>query len=276
MGIDAKELAARIGWSPAKMSRIELGKSGCSEIDAAIYLGFLRIPREDISRIIALCTGDEDGSWLRHHGQRLPDELRTLVLHETIASSIFALELNRIDGLLQTEDYTRAMMRESGLIPDSGIEPRVQARKERQTLLRRISPPDITFYIHEHALRLPVGGNQVMHEQMLELVFRSQRPCCTIRVIPAAAGAHAGLGGPFRMMRFEEHHPVICLETQNRSLFLESVTDIATYQLILGGLADVALNAEESRSMLVALASEYDRPGADNDADNVAQEQLQR
>lgn len=270
-GLKATELAHAIGWSESKISRVESGKTCCSEVEAAIYLAYCRVTPRELDRIIALCGGeDEYGSFLRHHGERLPDQLRTLVLHETTAAAVFQLELNRVPGLLQTEDYARAMMRESGLIPEPGIETRVQARMDRQILMQRKNPPEFTFYIHEHALRLPVGGTAVMHEQMLHLLFMTSQPFCQVRVIPASIGAHAGLGGPFRLMQFADHQPVVCLETQNRSLFLESSRDIATYWLILGGLAAVALHAEQSRSMLASLASEYDRPGAGSHGDGVA------
>lgn len=270
-GLKAIELAHAIGWSETKISRVESGKTSCSEVEAAIYLAYCRVTPGELDRIIALCGGeDEHGSFLRHHGERLPDQLRTLALHETTASGIFALELNRVDGLLQTEDYARAMMRESGLIHERGIETRVRARMDRQILMRRKTPPNFTFYMHEQALRLPVGGPAVMHDQMLHLLFMTSQPFCQVRIIPVSAGGHAGLGGPFRLMQFTEHQPVVCVETQNRSLFMETPTDIATYWLILGRLAEVALHAEESRSMLAGLASEYDRPGAGSHGDGVA------
>lgn len=270
-GLKATELAHAIGWSETKISRVESGKTSCSEVEAAIYLAYCRVTPGELDRIIVLCGGeDEHGSFLRHHGERLPDQLRTLVLHETTASAVFELELNRLPGLLQTEDYARAMMRESGLIPAPGIETRVRARMDRQILLRRKSPPNFTFYVHEHALRLPIGGQAVMHDQMLHLLFMTSQPFCQVRVIPASIGGHAGLSGPFRLMQFTEHQPVVCVETQNRSLFMETPTDIATYWLILGRLAEVALHAEESRSVLASLASEYDRPGAGSHGDGVA------
>ncbi|MGQ0841147.1 helix-turn-helix domain-containing protein [Actinokineospora sp.] len=252
------DLAHQLGWSSAKLCRIESGKLGCSEVDAAILLSYLRVTGPYLHHVLSLCGATPDGSWLQQHGG-LPDQLRTLVLHETKATGILALELNQVDGLLQTEEYARALIRGTGLVPEAGVEVRVRARMDRQAILCRRNPPDCTFYIHEQALRLPVGTNQVMHEQMLRLVLLSARSYCAVRVIPTAVGPHAGLGGPFRVMQYPDEHPVISLETHNRSLFLESQVDIATYWLILGRLAEVALNREESRSLLAQLASDYDR-----------------
>jgi hypothetical protein len=252
------------------MSRVESGKVPCSEVDAAIYLAFCRITPKELDRIVSLCSGDEGGTWVRHHGERLPDQLRTLALHETTAQGIYELELNRVPGLLQTEDYARSMMREAGMIPEPGIEPRVKARMERQVLLQRQQPPECTFYIHEQALQLPVGGAAVMHDQMLHLMFLASRPLCGVQIIPTSAGPHAGLAGPFRLMQYTEHQPVICVETENRSIFMESQTDIATYWLILGNLAQAALSVKESRSVLASYASRYDRTEAGSHGDGVA------
>lgn len=264
-GMSATLLADRLGWSASKLSRIESGKTSCDEVEAAMLLGYCRAEPKEISRILALCTEHDDGSWLQSHGSRLPDQLRTLVLHETTASAMHVLEISRVDGLLQTEDYAREMMRGAGLVPEPGIEPRVRARMARQSLLRRISPPDIVFYMHEAALRLQVGGPQVMHEQLLHLLLLSSQSRCAIRVIPEGIGPHAGLSGPFRLMQYKDHPSVIYIETQNRSLILESHADIATYWLILGKLAEAALSAEESRSVLADYASRYDRAEASHD-----------
>ncbi|WP_436501101.1 helix-turn-helix domain-containing protein [Actinokineospora sp. HUAS TT18] len=269
-GLTGRELGHLIGWNESKVSRVESGKVSCSDVDAAIYLAFCRVTPKELDRIVGLCSGDEDGTWVRPHGEKLPDQLRTLVLHETTASAIYSLELNRIPGLLQTEDYAREIIGGPGLLPEPGIEPRVKARMERQIILRRATPPDLTFYIHEQALRLPVGGAQVMHEQMLHLLFVSSRPFCSIQIIPTAAGAHAGLAGPFRLMQYTDHQPLICVETENRSVFMESQADIATYWLVLGNLAQVALSVKESRSVLASLASEYDRTEASSHGDGVA------
>ncbi|MBC6449392.1 helix-turn-helix domain-containing protein [Actinokineospora xionganensis] len=223
-GLKAAELAHAIGWSETKISRVESGKTSCSEVEAAIYLAYCRVTPRELDRIIALCGGeDEHGSFLRHHGERLPDQLRTLVLHETTADLVEQLELNRVPGLLQTEDYAREIIGGPGLLPSPAIEPRVRARMDRQTVIHRWNPPGFTFYIHEDALRLPIGGTAVMHEQMLQLLFLGELRHCAIQIIPTAAGAHAGLDGPFRMMRYEDHSPVVCVETQNRSLFMEAL-----------------------------------------------------
>ena len=253
------DLARQLGWSASKVSRMESGERGQSEVDVAVYLAFCGVLREDLDVLLAMARETDDGTWLQPHGERLPDELRTLVFQETTATIIHSLELNRVPGLFQTEAYARALLR-AGLVAEDGIEARVRARMDRQGLLRRLDPPTLDFFIHEQGLRLPVGSRAVVHEQMLQLVFLTSRPQTRIRVVPIAAGPHPGLAGPFMLMRYAQHAPLVYVENQTTSLFLETWEHVETYRKILAGLAEMALDDGQSREFFATLASEYDQP----------------
>jgi transcriptional regulator with XRE-family HTH domain len=264
-GWQVGEVAHKAGWSLAKVSRLENGTRGQSEVDVAIYLTLLGVHREELNELLDLAREPDDGYQVRQHGERLPDELRTLVFHETNADSIHSYEPLIIPGLLQTERYARAAFRWAGLVPVDGIESRVRARMDRQGVLRRRDPPVVCFFIHENALRSSVGGPRVMNEQLLQLVFLTSLPHCLIRVVPADAGPQGGLGGQFRVMRYAAHGPVVYLENQTTSLFLEGHADVDTYRRILARLAEIALDEGQSREFLAHLANEQDRPEEGHD-----------
>ncbi|SNR56320.1 Helix-turn-helix domain-containing protein [Haloechinothrix alba] len=259
IGLSGVEMARRLGWSHSKVSRMESGQRSASEVDTAIYLSSCGVARAELERLLELARQADDGYWVRPHGQALPDELRSLVIQESTATSITSFELSRINGLLQTEEYAREIVRNSAAVPTDGVQLRVEARMARQSLLRRYRPPRLLFYVHEQALRLPVGGARVMHEQLLQLVFVTSLPHCSIRVVPTATGAHPGLSGPFRLMQDAEHRPMVYVENETASLFLESPEDVSTYRRILARLAELALDEGQSRAWLAELASEYDR-----------------
>jgi hypothetical protein len=128
----------------------------------------------------------------------------------------------------------------------------------RQNLLKRRNAPSCLFYIHEQALQLPVGGVEVMRHQIWHLLMASSSPRCAIRVIPIAAGAHAGMAGPFRLMEFYQEKPVVYVENETSSLFLEDQQHIDSYRQVLRQLHTVALDEGESREWLAGLASGYD------------------
>lgn len=255
-----QEVARELGWSASKVSRLESGNRGQSEVDVAIYLTFCGVLRDELDELLAPTREADAGYRLQQHGEQLPDELHSLVFYETTATMIDNFELNRLPGLTQTEDYARALLRQSVSFPADGLEPRVQARMDRQSLIKRLNPPQFSFIVHEQALRLQVGDIRVMHEQMLQLLFLGNRPQCEIRVVPTNIGGHAGLGGPFMLMRYTDAKPVVYVENETTSLFLEDRAHIDVHQAILARLAEVALDEGQSRELIASLANEYDRP----------------
>ncbi|WP_166658996.1 helix-turn-helix domain-containing protein [Labedaea rhizosphaerae] len=252
------QLANRLGWSASKVSRAETGLQPPSEVDTAIFLSYCHAERDEIKYLMGVARELSDAYHLRPHGSGLPDELRTLIIQETTADVITEFEVTRIPGLLQTDDYARALFM-AGVVPPKEIGARVQARVDRQSLLAR-PKPDITFFIHESALRTPVGSNRVMHEQCLKLLFDVHRHGSVIRVIPIEHGAHAGMSGAFRIMQVTGYNPVVYVETQTVSLFLEKVSEVTTYLRMVDKLALAALDEGQSRELIAQLASDYDRP----------------
>jgi len=170
-----------------------------------------------------------------------------------------------VPGLLQTTDYARALLRETGTIPPGKIEDRVAARLARQSVFGRERPARFTFFIHEFVLRLPVGGPAVMFEQLQHLLRKAIRPYLTLRVVPTALGGHAAVAGSFRLMEFAEFRPVIYLESQTASVFLEKPEEIAAYRHILGLLAGTALGEEQSAELIATLATELYADRKDHD-----------
>jgi transcriptional regulator with XRE-family HTH domain len=264
IGYTGGQLARKLGWSNSRISRLEGGTRGASAVDVATFLGFCQVAGPERDRLMALCREVYSNTWLRPHGGALPDELFTLILHETTASRIISYEPHVVPGLLQTEDYIRAVFRWSPYVSEDAVEPLMQVRLNRQDLLRRQPQPDLIFFIPEQVLRSVVGTNRIMNDQLLHMALVSARLRCTIRVVPAAAGPHGVLGGPFRVMEYADHRPVTYLETPTSSLFLEELQEIGIYRTALHRLASIALDGEQSREFLARLASEYDPPEEGN------------
>ena len=122
-----------------------------------------------------------------------------MIDHENKAVTISAFELTLIPGLLQTGGYAHAVISRIATVPAVEVDERVAARLARQCLLNRERPPQFTFYVHEFALRLQVGGATVMSAQLHHLLRMSVRPYLTLRVVPASFGAHAATAGAFKL-----------------------------------------------------------------------------
>jgi hypothetical protein len=188
-----------------------------------------------------------------------------LIDHENKAVTISAFELTLIPGLLQTGGYAHAVISRIATVPAVEVDERVAARLARQCLLNRERPPQFTFYVHEFALRLQVGGATVMSAQLHHLLRMSVRPYLTLRVVPASLGAHAAAAGAFKLMEFAEFKPVVYLESETCSLFLEKREEIAAYRCVLAALADAALGEGESRELIATVATELSAEREDHD-----------
>jgi hypothetical protein len=105
-----------------------------------------------------------------------PEQLRTLINHETRAAAINDFEAIRMPGLLQTEDYAPALIERVIAVEPGGVDSRVRARIGRQSLFSRDRPPLCTFYLHELVFHLPIGGREVMSNQMHHLLGWASGP----------------------------------------------------------------------------------------------------
>lgn len=224
------------------------------------------LPGAERERLLALCDEQHTPGWFQQHGSRLPLQLVTYIDHESKAVAISCFDSTLVPGLLQTGDYARALLKEAGRVPADEIDARVAARLARQSLFSRDLPAQFIFYLHEFVLRLPVGGPAVMVEQLQQLQRLSRRPYLTLRVVPASLGAHAATAGSFILMEFAEFKPVVYLESETSSLFLEKPVEIAAYQDILESLAQTALGEGESRKLIATLATELSADREDYDA----------
>jgi transcriptional regulator with XRE-family HTH domain len=264
-GLSARETAHKLGWSPSRVSRLLSGKRGGAELDVVSFLAVCEVKGPARERLLRLCHEMSTPGWLQQHGDRLPKQLRTLIDHEDKAVSIGDFQPVILPGLLQTGDYARALMIETGNAPTDEIEDRVAARLARQSLFSRRPPVRFTFFLHEFVFRLPIGTTTVMSDQLHHLLRISVRPHLTLRVVPAAVGGHAGIAGHFQLMEFAEFKPVVYLDSETSSLFLEEPPEIAAYCRVLNGLADKALDARQSRELIATLATELYPSGEDYD-----------
>ncbi len=255
-GYSAFEFAKIVGWSNSKVSRIETGLRGITEIDVVRYAAYCRATPDEMEDLVTRCREAEiPGYWLARR-------LSTLIFHENTAVSSLSYDPLVVPGLLQTEGYLRAL---------TSLEKRTQrdvdylmkVHIDRQEVLER---RQFGFFIHEQALRFPVGDHRLMNEQMLKLVLLAEHPWLTVRIVPLAAGVEGALGSEFMMFRFEDARPLLHLGHGKVGLFLEEYSVLEEYREHLAQISEVALDRGQSRELLAALASEFDIPGDANTA----------
>jgi transcriptional regulator with XRE-family HTH domain len=223
--LSGRRAAQLLGWSESRLSRLLSGQLSVKEVDVASLLAVCRVTGAERDRLLALSRTHDTSGWLQRFGSGLPEQLRTLINHEARAAEIIEFESQRVPGLLQTASYAQALLERSATVPPEEVRVRVTARIGRQELFGSYRHSRFTFFLHELLFRLPVGGPAVMSEQLHHLLQMSVRSYVTIRVIPAAFGAHAAMSGACRLMEFTEFKPVAYVEEQTSGNFMEDPAD---------------------------------------------------
>ena len=251
------EVALRLGMSPSKVSRLETGNSGLQVEDVAALLGLYQVPATRREELIDLVRRAEERGWWQRQGAGLPELWRSLMDFEATATRIQNFEPLFVPGLLQTAEYCRAVIRGAdATLSEAELDNLVASRMARQALLTRASAPQFLAVLDEAALRRPIGEPGVLRRQLHHLVSVAERPNVTLRVVPLAAGAHAGLHGPFVILEFDGEAALVHVENQRTGLFLEEAADLAGYRLALGNILNVALAPPASVELIAALAAE--------------------
>ncbi len=179
---------------------------------------------------------------------------------EAEATTLRFFEPLVVPGLLQTENYARAIFRTRFRITEEEIEERVSARMKRQEILSRDHPPAVWVILDEWVLRRPVGGRQVMLEQVNRLVEAARQPHIVIEVIPASTGAHEGLAGAFAIADFEDAPSVGYQEGAVRGQPVEDRKDVAALDLTWATLRGDALPRAASLALLEEAAKSWTSP----------------
>ncbi|MGW4211097.1 helix-turn-helix domain-containing protein [Lentzea sp. NPDC004789] len=258
-----------LGWQEAKISELVNGKEGTTDIELAKLLGLLRTPPAEFDHLMALHHDTNVRDWLQPTKSGMTDRARTLREHEKIASNITGWSMNVVHGMLQVPDYTRHLALAKPLAPEEA-----QALVENRTARQKAvldGYRTVTIFMHEQALRLPVGSPGIMAEQYHHLLRLSVRPYLTIRLIPTAFGPHAGLAGDFDLLQFKKIPPIVYVESEGANVFLEDQPSVGLYDTVVTSLSRTALDESQTRKLITDIIGEEAR-----DDDQVAQEQLQR
>lgn len=193
----------------------------------------------------------ERGWWATYGGVLDPSFAEV----EDDAVRISSWQAQLIHGLLQTPDYTRALIRmDTG--DEDEIENRLEARQHRKAILARTDAPVLDVVMDEAVLRRPVGGPEVMRGQLRALLQAGERPNVSVRVLPLAAGAYPFIGhGSCSIFGFarKTDPDVAYMETYSGGLFVEDVAEVRRCSKKMQEASDVALSEDDSAALIRAI-----------------------
>lgn len=257
-GLTHSEVARRLEWSPSKVSRIETGQSRVQTGDVRDLLEIYGVTDQaTCESLVQLAREARRRGWWTRYTDVLGSG--TYVGLEAEAAGLHTYESMFIPGLLQTEDYARAVIRAGQTRPDpETLSRRLSARMARQEILERNDPPEIWAVLDESVVSRPIGGPGVMRAQLQHLIELTTKPntTLTLQILPFTVGAHPGMNGPFVIVTFNSptDPPMVYLETATDGLYLDEPADVERYTLRFNHLVARALGPDESRTMIAALA----------------------
>jgi transcriptional regulator with XRE-family HTH domain len=245
--LEAASAATRGEVSPVTFQRAERGARIPRPGDLRLMLAAYGTPPEEVEWLVSLAREAKQRGWWHPYQESIRPTFEPYLGFETEATAIREYSTELVPGLLQTEAYYRACIATYPSTVDA--EQVVALRKERQA---RFSEQDWSYraVLNEAVVRRPVGGTDVMRDQLTHLLDLGGRPNVTIQVLPFAAGAHPAMAGSFTLLQFQGAVPDIAfVEHQAGSLYLDD-GDETPYVRMYEHLTGMASSPADSAALI--------------------------
>jgi transcriptional regulator with XRE-family HTH domain len=239
-----RELGDRAGFSESQIGSVEQGRRPL-KMDLAMQLEkVFKVPKVFTS-VVNEQLKEPHPSWFQPFAQAEA---------EAVSLCVYGNQL--INGLLQTEEYARAVhVAHRPALEDEEIERRVAARLARQQLLTRKPAASLSFILEEVVLQRTVGEPEAMRDQLLHLLELGRHRHIEIQVMPTSRGCHAGLGGPFTLVEPRDDDMCAYLEVQDVGRLITGRRIVSQFARRYGILQSQALSSEDSAEFIRRMAS---------------------
>ncbi|MDH6109938.1 hypothetical protein P3T36_005108 [Kitasatospora sp. MAP12-15] len=260
VGVSREDAGYEIRASESKIGRMEAGRVSFKDRDVADLLTLYGV-RDEAERaaVLGLVREANATPWWHGYGDVVPGWFQTYLGFEEAACTLGSYEVQHVPGLLQTEDYARAVVRLGfNSAPQQEIERRVEVRMRRQRRLLEGGGLQLLAIVDEVALRRPCGGPQVMHGQLTRLLELAQQSNVVLQVMPLGFDGLSAESGAFSVLSFPEPGlaDVVYLEQFTTALYLDRPREVAEYVATLERLRVDSLSPEESWELLDGLLQE--------------------
>ncbi|MEU9165890.1 helix-turn-helix transcriptional regulator [Streptomyces sp. NPDC048424] len=224
-----------------------------------------RVPTRDFSERVDAALGT-DGHFSRLVGlvlrSVLPTWFQPFAEMESRAEYVSTYQAQLVYGLLQTEEYARAVL---GVRSEGDLDAKVAARMERQRILDRENPPLMWVVLSEAVLHQEVGGHDVMRNQLAHLLGLRKREWVRVQILPFEAGAHAGQLGSFTVLRFDDDPDIVYTEDFVQGHMTANPQALREGSLRYDHLQAAALSLEDSAALIARVLEErYGKQPAHN------------
>ncbi|WP_233625588.1 helix-turn-helix transcriptional regulator [Actinoplanes sp. ATCC 53533] len=247
------EVAALMGWSESKLSRIETARTGIREADLERLALLYACTQGEQSRLAELARRGRVRVWWAPYRSWVAEPYDEYVAFEAEAVVMSEWEAQVVPGLLQTDEYAHAVIEVGADVRDPEVaQRRIALRMARQSVLTRDPPPRLCVVIDEAVLYREVGGRAVLRRQLQRLLDASWRPGVELLVVPFSAGSHAALTEAFVIFEFAGHQrpPVVHSEDLIGGQLRTKPADVQVYRDAFADLRSRALDVAQTRELV--------------------------
>jgi transcriptional regulator with XRE-family HTH domain len=263
-GKSGDNVAAALRWSPSKISRYELARTGLKPPEVEKLLNYYEVTGARRAYLLDLARDAAQKGWWEDFADELSPDYQQFIGFEHEASSIAIWALEVIPGLLQTPAYARDIIANYGLIEPIApgrIERLVRVRMHRQQALTREPPIELSVVLDESTLRRRIGDEQVMYDQLRYLAELAERPNIVIRILPLDA-QHTVLGPAFVILHFGSFgdaiiEDVVASEQLKNTFTVEGEQETHLHRLVFQSLVGSSLEPAESRVLVLEIAESF-------------------
>lgn len=258
-GMTAQQAGQHLRQAHTTVTRIERAEVALKYVTVAAMLDLYGVGAKEKREFLDLSEKANVSGWWQKYRDVLPDVFSLYVSLEASAAQIRTYEPHFVPGLVQTEDYARAVLRLG--FPRVGLrelDRRIALRQERQLVLTRPGAPKLWVVMDETALRRPVGGPEIMRGQIDRLLDTCDLPNVALQLAEFRAGAHPGAYGPFALFRFDgfDFPDVIYCESLTRSSYIEEPTEVSVYREVLDQMVIRATPPRTTKDVLYRIRKE--------------------
>ncbi|WP_399928874.1 helix-turn-helix domain-containing protein [Streptomyces kanamyceticus] len=255
-GCTTEYAAGLLGIDRTRLSNMESGiRHFSGERVRTLACNYACTDQGYVDALVDMADGKDRGWWERHRGT-LPSGLLDIAELEWHAARVRTVQVVHVPGLLQTEEYARAVF--TAVLPPLTrleVELRVAHRMERQRVFERPGPLPYIAYVHEAALRMPFGGIEVTRQQLMHVNSRSEDETIEVRVIPTSVGGFPGAGhallyadGPVAQL------DTVQLDSAHGPEFTHAEAQLTKYRAHLAWMDHAALPPTSSRDLIRNIA----------------------
>jgi transcriptional regulator with XRE-family HTH domain len=253
------QVAEHLMCSAAKVSRIETGARRVSLRDVRDLCQIYQVSEQETTQLMDLARrAREDGWWARYDDLGVGPYFDL----EQKAKAITYYSMSYIYGLLQSDDYARAIIRSVyPLIDDQVLKERVEARMRRQELLERAGRPRVRVLMDEAVLHRQLGGPKVMSAQLEKIHTVAASEKVIVQIVPFSSGAQASSDSNMTLFEFGDVSvpDIVHVEGLISAQFLDRRESVERYREVLDNLRDAALSPKESQVLITEIKDAHVR-----------------